>query len=524
MKISSVNNLIPMGAVAHNSPTLGRYLKKLMPDTFEKTTNPIDNEKGSYVPTATKFTDTINTLNLMNVKAQTAFDKQKAYEGWSGKLADKLSALWGSKNRASLVSDDLQMHKMQVEKLQNAARVGNFRAEFFNTFGVNYDEQNIKDFEQESAKYTAIKTAEQIADYTKEQLTEYTKFFTKHKNSINPESPDFDKNGKHVNIDKKFNCFKEELSKLAGGKENLNALELAKRPDFITLSKEDQISVYKEIADGLIYSSELMAKSLKGDKSREDIQKDYDEAYKKAFGEKNDIQKRVDKYIKTQQIRSTALKDVAMSGIIGATIALTKTNVPTLVGSAVTTVGYIGMNLADLATNKIDNKEDMSEAAVKDIIKCAAICGVEYFVGSKMYDIIPEANSKNKVLNSALNTARTLGIELSAAFVSEYAQTGEWATYQMNPKDFIKLTLSTFAIEELTRLGLSAPAGKKSDYSPIKINEATAEAFTNRASSELQKQFAKNPTQFMNLKLVSMQNPELFKELMVSTLDGIINS
>lgn len=525
VKVSGVNNLMPMsGIVRNSSTTTGRYLKPQMPDTFEKTTNPIEYDKGFFIPTASKFNTAIDALNLMNTKAQTAFDRQKAYDGWSGKLADKLSALWGSKNRASLVSDDLHMHKAQVENLENAARVGNFKSEFYKTFGVGYNEEAINKFETASAKYTLIKSAEQIADYTEKCLSEHVNFFDKHKNSINPENPNFDEYGKHANIDKKFGEFKEELTKIIGGKENLKELELAKRPDFITLSKEEQIDVYKDIAQTLIYTTNATAEKLKNGKSDKEIQKDYDEAYKAAYGDKNNIQKRVDKYIKTQQIRSTALKDVMMSGIIGATIALTKTSTPALVGSAVTTVGYMGMDLADLATNKIDNKEDMSEAALKDIVKCAVICGAEYLVGSKIYDVIPEANSKNKVLNGALNTARTLGIELSVAFVSEYAQTGEWATYQMNPKDFVKLTLATFAIEELTRMGLSAPAGRKSNYSPTKVNNATAQIVVGRASQELQKQFEKNPSKFMNLKLLEMQKPELFNDLIISTLNGTIQA
>ena len=524
VKISGVNNLKPMSGIVRNSQNTGRYLKPQLPDTFERTTNPIEYEKGIFVPSASKYTSAIDTLNLMNTKAQTAFDRQRAYEGWSGKLADKLSVLWGSKNRASLVSDDLHMHKAQIENLKNAAREGNFKSEFYKTFGVGYDKEAIDNFETASAKYTLIKSAEQIAEYTDERLSEYVRFFDKHKNSINPENPNFDKYDKHADINKKFGDFKEELTKIIGGKENLKELELAKRPDFMTLSKEEQIEVDKDIAQTLIYTTNVTAEKLKNGKKDKEIQKDYDEAYKAAFGENNNIQKRVDKYIKTQQIRSTALKDVMMSGIIGATIALTKTNTPALLGSAVTTVGYIGMDLADLATNKIDNKEDMSEAAIKDIVKYAAICGAEYLVGSKMYDIIPEATSKNKILNSATNTARTLGIELSVAFVSEYAQTGEWATYQMNPKDFMKLTLATFAIEELTRMGLSAPAGRKSNYTPLKINDAVAETVVGRASQELQKQFEKNPSKFMNLKLLSMENPELFGELMTSTLNNVLSA
>ncbi len=519
MKICSVNNLLPINAGVRKSSLEGRYLKSQMPDTFEKTSNPINTER--EIP-AEEYKTAINLLDSMNGKAQRAFDRRTEYEGWSGKLAEKISILWGSKNRAPLVSEDLQIHKSQIERLEIAKRTGNFKSEFFNIFGVNYNKEAIKNFENESAKYTLIKTSEQIAEYTDERLSTYTKFFTKHKNSINPESPDFKREGKRVNIDKKLEEFKAELTKMVGGKENLRDIEMLKRKDYITLSKEEQIELYTEIAEGLIYTSKETAKMLKGGKKDKEIQKEYDNAYKNAFGENNNIQKRVDKYIKTQQIRSTALKDIAMSGIIGATLAITKTQTPALVGAAVSTAGYIGMDLSDLAVNKIPNKEDMGEEIVKDIVKCSAIIGLEYLVGTKMYDVIPEAKTCNKHLNNALEAARTLGIELSVAFVSEYAQTGEWATYQMNPKDFIKITLATFAVEELVLMGLSSPAGAK-NYSPVSISGNAAETVVKRASKELQKNFEKNPTQFMNLKLLSLEKPDLFAELIKTSLDSVIN-
>lgn len=519
MKIGSVNNLLAVNGGVRKSSLEGRYLKSQMPDTFERTTNPINTER--EIPSE-EYNSAISLLDSMNSKAQRAFDRRLEYEGWSGKLAEKISTLWCSKNRASLVSEDLQIHKSQIERLDLAKKNGNFKSEFFNVFGINYDKKAIKDFEEVSARYTVIKSAEQIAEYTEESLSEYTKFFTKHRNSINPESPDFKSSKKVVNIDQKLEEFKSELTKMVGGKENLRDIEMLKRKDYLTLSKEEQVDLYTDIAEGLIYTSKETAKMLKGDKKDKEIQKEYDNAYKKAFGEDNNIQKRVDKYIKTQQIRSTALKDVAMSGIIGATLAITKTQTPALVGAAVSTVGYIGMDLSDLAVNKIPNKEDMGEDVVKDIVKCSAIIGLEYLVGTKMYDVIPEAKTCNKHLNNALEAARTLGIELSVAFVSEFAQTGEWATYQMNPKDFIKITLATFAVEELVLMGLSAPKGNKS-YTKVPLNEKTTEKVISRASRELQKNFEKNPAQFMNLKLVNMENPELFAELMKTSLNSVIN-
>ena len=184
------------------------------------------------------------------------------------------------------------------------------------------------------------------------------------------------------------------------------------------------------------------------------------------------------------------------------------------------TASYIGLDLSELAKNKIDNSIDMDKEAVKDVIKCSAIVGLEYFVGTKLYDVVPEIKTGKKVLDSALDVARTLGIELSTAFVSEYAQTGEWATYQTDPKSFIKSTLATFAIEELVVMGLqsaltSQPTGNS-------ISSKSMKKFTDAANIELEKQFRKNPAKVMNLKLISIENPELFQQLMTTTLQEMV--
>lgn len=524
--ISSVNNLTPIYKIGRPVSSTTKYLSQGGVDTFERSKDNqpkqvVSNEieKRAYIPTE-EFQKTITTLNSMQTKAENTYQNQMDSTGWCGRFADKLSTLWGSKNRSSVVSDDLQKSRAEIENLQTAAYKGNFRSEFFNTFGVNYDKKNIDEFEQKSAQYTLIQASSQMAKIASDELREHIKFFDKHADSINPEAPDFNPNKKHPDIAGKMEEYKQSLEKYVGGKENLQNLANSKRRDFVCLSREEQIGVYNEIAEGLIYTYSETANKLKNGKTDEEIKKDYDEAYVKAFGKKNNIQKRVNDYVRAQQIRTVAVSDLAVSGMIGAAIALSGTSTPALLGAGLTTASYIGLDISELATNKIDNSKDLNKENIKDIVKCSLISGAEYLVGSKMYDIIPEARTGKKILDSTLNVARTLGIELSVAFVSEYMQTGEWATYQIDPKSFVKLTLATFAAEELTRMGLSAPAGKKSDYTPsvFNLSEQSMESFSISAKKELEKQFAENPAKVMNLKLISVQNPDLFKELMTNTL------
>lgn len=527
MNISAINNLSPVYKPGSNVTPPRRYLSKQENDTFEyseKAENQLNNTAESPIKKensrrTTQFDDTISILNSIQSQAERTFNKHIAQQGWCGRVADKISTLWGSKNRTNILEDDLNKSRAEIENLQRAACEGNFKSEFFKTFGVNYDEQAVKEFEQQSQQYTLTQASEQMADFAEKSLSKHIKFFAENADTINPESPKFNPGKKIPDIATKMEEYEKDLAKFVGGKENLQKLANTKRNDFICLSREDKIEVYNDIAEGLIYTYRETANKLKHGKSDKEIKKEYDKAYSKAFGTTNNIQKRVSNYVKAQQIRTTAVSDLAVSGMIGAAIAITGTTAPALLGAGLTTASYIGLDLSELATNKIDNSKDLNKENVKDIIKCSLISGAEYLIGTKMYDIIPSARTGKKIIDNTLDVARTLGIELSVAFASEYLQTGEWATYQMNPKAFIKLTLATFAAEELIRMGLSAPAGLKSQHNSI--SQQTLDTISDAANKELQKQFAANPVNVMNLKLISVQNPDLFKELIASTLKEI---
>lgn len=509
-------------------PAIRHIPKKLANDTFERTSTTIDERSKvsdpicvQYAPVEPEYKATLSTLKSLQIKADTMFQKQQMVNGWISRFSDKISILWGSKNRASLVEDDLHMNRHYIENLDAAARQGNFKSVFFDTFGVNYDKEKVEAFDKQAEKYTSIKVAEQLATQAHHNLGDYVEFFEKNRNSINPESSDFDPYAKHPPVSAKLDSYKEELAKFVGGKENLQKLATAKRSYFPIASREEQVEVYNEIALGLIHTYDATAKKLKEGKTDKEIQKEYDNAYKAAYGEKNNIQKRVSDYVRAQQIRTVVVEDFAVAGLIGATIGLTGPASPALVGAGLSTVSYIGLDLSELATNKIDNSIDMDKEAVKDVVKCSLITGLEYFVGTKLYDVVPEIKTGKKLLDGTLDMARTLGIELSTAFVSEYAQTGEWATYQTDPKSFIKSTLATFAIEELVVMGLQTALTSKAPTGNA-ISSKSMKKFTDAANLELDKQFRKNPAKVMNLKLLSVENPELFQQLITNTLQEMV--
>ena len=522
MKISAVN-LNLNSTLIHSKPVMRQaYTYMQLPDTFERTTLLEDTGiKPSKTEVREEFSNTINTLTTMHDKARKSFNEQVALDGWSGKFADKISVLWGSKNRASLVNQDLKTFSQNINKLDKAAQSGNFRNEFREIFGVDFDKDAVDNFQKISENRTLIQASNKIAVETNKKLGSYVSYFDKKADYLSPDKFSDNNHKKFEEARVKLGEFKKNLSSVIGGENSLKELASAENKDFEKLTNEEKAKLYLQISKQLITASQETAKGIRGNKTDKEIQKEYDEAYTKAYGSDNDIVKRVDKYIRSQQVGAMLVRDSLLAGVIGASIALTGTSYPITMGSGITLAGNIGLDFSEYLTNNTDNKIDLSKKEVKIILKDAAITGLEYMAGSALYEVIPMANTASSLVNGALNTARTLGIELSTAFVAEYARTGKWATEQIDPKTFIKTVLATYAIEELTRISLSTETktvGKKHT-----IPQKTMEQFTEKANLELNKMFLKNPRDVLNLKLINMQSPEKFTELLSKSLTDVLS-
>ena len=85
---------------------------------------------------------TLKLLDAYAKKAEISFQNQLAKDGWAGDLADGISILWGSDNRASKVSKDLDKYKKDIEELRKAAEQGDkkFNEKFKKMFGVEFNQ------------------------------------------------------------------------------------------------------------------------------------------------------------------------------------------------------------------------------------------------------------------------------------------------------------------------------------------------------------------------------------------------
>ena len=123
---------------------------------------------------------TTDILNSQLKEATAAFDKQMNEDGWAGDVADGVSVLWGSDNRASKVRVDLANYKREIADLQKASKQGDtqYKTKFKQVFGVEYNAHNIAIYQQypTEANYskafgTKNNIAARIAKYNQSQQT-----------------------------------------------------------------------------------------------------------------------------------------------------------------------------------------------------------------------------------------------------------------------------------------------------------------------------------------------------------------
>lgn len=124
--------------------------------------------------------ETVNMLDEQIKNAQKAFDNQQAEDGWAGDFADGISVLWGSDNRASKVSEDLETYRANLAKLREAATKSgdDFKSAFKEMFGTEYDENAIANYiktpsneNYQKAFGTKNNIAERVAKYNESQQT-----------------------------------------------------------------------------------------------------------------------------------------------------------------------------------------------------------------------------------------------------------------------------------------------------------------------------------------------------------------
>ena len=133
------------------------------------------NAKSAPVKTNSAQTKTLNYLIKENKSARQAFDKQMEQDGWAGDVADGVSALWGSKNRASKVRKDLSANNKNMSELKKAAQQGEeqFKTKFEQIYGVKYNQKAIDNYMKDPSDANYQKAFGTKQQNIKKRVNEY---------------------------------------------------------------------------------------------------------------------------------------------------------------------------------------------------------------------------------------------------------------------------------------------------------------------------------------------------------------
>ena len=505
------------------------FVKK--PDTFERNTNITFTGKSNRIK---QYTKTTEALVEAGNSAHLSLNGQLASEGWAGKVADSVSALWGSKNRASLVKEDITTYHKQVDELKSSIKENKFTDKFKEIFGVEYNQSNIQKFNKASKKFNLAVTTSAMSDIISSKLNDDIKHYKENngeykdvvKKRINPYAqtgavPYYYETIKKENI---LNNIEKDLVDIVGSKDALNGTLKASGFDTEKMSDKEKYNAYGLMAVFLSETTKETAKNICGGKNIKELKNDYDKAYEKAYGTKNDIQKRVDKYNRSQVIGAAAVRGATRSAL-GALVMLAapEAGFAKLATKAVTTMGVkVLVDGSDKMSNSTNNS--MDSKAFKKLIHSASISGAEKIAIGALGAFMPEVSTGIELLDEVVEQTRDVAIETSIGMVAEKLKKGNWATNQIAPRILISFVFNNLNVDndELkTLIGMSkdsinqAMKFDKRGVNPVKtVVEGTKQA--------LEKAEFKNDKSFDELRNLSINNPEEYTKMMISALDEVL--
>lgn len=508
--------------------TFNRSMFVQKPDTFERVCNTNFTGKSGRLKEYNKM---VNSLALTHENAQAALNGQLAMEGWAGKVADSVSVLWNSKNRATLVQSDLDVYKQQVDELKDSIKENKFTQKFKDIFGVEYNNKALEQYNKKAVDFKKALVASCMADMTssklKESLETYDNSNAKLQNRIIRKSVPMASTGaipyvvEQVSADDVFNKMENDLVDVIGSKELLDGVLTSRGFDTKNTTKEEKYVAYGLIASYLTETANLTAKKMTKGMSLEELKDDYENAYHKAYGTKNNITERVDKYNRSQEIGAAAVRGAVRSGLYALMmIPAPASGVAKLVASsAATFAAKVVVDGTDKASSDVNNSFDTK--AVKKLLKSSAISASEKLVSGGLSSIIPSLDTANEALNWTFDQVKGTAIDVTTGMTSERLKQGKWLTNQIVPRMIISTVFrnlgsdSEFAQEliKATKSGLNQTMKKCTrDYDSV-------QQFVAGTKAVLDKNYLEDKKTYAELKHLADTNYEQYSELMVELLE-----
>ena len=531
---------------ALNIGTLNKIKQTFISNIFTRK-NTVDNkglEKDSFTESIDKtekkrtdkenYEDVVKTLTLFNINAQNAFDAQYKKGGLFAKSVDNISSLWFSKNRYKLVKEDLETYKNQVDELSKSIDKGTFTSKFEDVFGIKYDQKNIDKYNEANQRLMLASTTKYMADTINEKLEVDLRISKENKGKLagyfDLKMTPYSSTGSNpvyyerYNKETVYNRMEKAITEVVGGKDVLNNMLISQNIKENS-TKEEKYTAYSNIANFLTQTSNMTAKRCSDGKDLKDLTKDYNEAYENAFGTKNNIQKRVDNYNRSQQIGASMLKTgvknpikLALIGLAG--LANPLAAIPTGVALS------FGIDMLEKATNNDKKDGEFSPETIQRLMKDTALSYADYVIEAGVNAILPNFTTGNAIINTILSTARKTTLDVTTSMISEYMNSGKWDNSQIAPRAFVSAVFGKISPDDQLAKNLLSMTknGVKKSLLYDESEKNSVRQFINKMQVELQKEYMKNPELYSSMKAISMANPEAFEAMIVDLLQEHVDN
>ncbi len=452
--------------------------------------------------------------------AATSFNGQMQKDGWAGDVADGISKLWNNNlwnltgNTADMVRADLKQYRAQTADLRESIARQDFPQKFRQIYGINYNEQNIKTFYNTESKVknvaTAITTARAVQSAFELPLKQYNENYGLYKDHVEVLHGPTGTIEKKVPKEMLLKGLRGKVEEMVGGQKGVEQIAKQSNIDLSKLSDADKYKFYGKIAQQLVDASKNAEKRALNGKSFEYYEKQYDAAYARAFGTKNNIQKRVAKYNTSQEIGTAAVKAGTQAiVVVGSSVAIVASGgtATPLVVAGISGAASIAIDVTDKATNGI--KGDVKKS-MPGILKSGMIDAAFTYAGGNVAKGLKTFVNPTTAAGSAVVNATANGIGAATEGTIKDAVTGGFDNFSLKTFAIRALIASTLGNVKLVTnndalvktIGVGKSATMSATIKSVKIElkeQAKAQGATN----------AQKVVQFME------QNPEEFEKIVM---------
>ena len=352
-------------------------------------------------------------------KAQRSFDLQMKKDGWAADVADAVSYIWNNDwwsatgNTARQVRQDLADYRNKLEGLRTAYRTGEpeFKAQFKETFGIEYNQQNVEAYNAKREKLESVATAVATEKAVTARMDALFANYDREKRAVdNNRSALVDERGMYA---AQF-AVQNEIQNLLGlSNEDMFKLSERLRSEGKSLDIDYMRSLYGDIKKGLAQNT----REALGGKTIGQYEAEMNAAYKKAYGNRTDIVKRVADYNSSQDTGAAVVKTTTK--IVGSAVIAAATG-GTASGLLIAAVGSSALSFTVDATDMMSDGMTHSASEYTTAAKNAAIDGAGQLVSGGMSKVL-KASEVGRVARYTVQAATDVGVDLT----SEYLQTGE---------------------------------------------------------------------------------------------------